>query len=279
MHIQGVVVRKLIFILGLILSVEAYAQVEESELRSRVRNLITRVAGVEWSDKLLGKLAEPVPEIVMPVIPKNFKKSTDVSSYTKKEKSGTEFDKLPPSRRQQFDYQFLKELFLVTRKTEPKDEDLSTWLNTLDQGGSREGIYQALVLDEVYASLENMSEKPSARLKEFIMFYSPKFLAQTFKPESLDDLNLFSHKRIMAEKGLDLLEYYETNDLDSLYRWYALFSADMGEKYAALFKSDVRKSASAKFHYEWAKGMPIQHIKSEFIIKIHMVMNGMQLLQ
>lgn len=272
--------RKLIFILGLILSVEAFSQdLVESGWKARARDVITKIAGVEWSNKLLGKLPEPIPEVELPLIPKIIKKSTDVSSYTKKDKAATEFDKLPPTRRRQFDYAFLQELFLVTRKTEPKDEDLANWLNTLDQGGSREGIYQALVLDEVYSSLENMNEKPSPRLVEFIILYSNKYLAQTFKPESLDQLNLFSHKRIMTEKGLDILEYFETNDLDSMYRWYAVLSADLATKYAPLLKSDIRKSSSVKFHYEWAKGMPIQHIKSEFIIKLHSVMNGMQLLQ
>jgi hypothetical protein len=74
------------------------------------------------------------------------------------------------------------------------------------------------------------------------------------------------------------MEYYEVKDLDSLYRWYALFSSELAKDYQPMLLSDVRKDPSALFHYQWAQGMPIQHIKSEFIIKLHTVMNGLQLL-
>ena len=172
----------------------------------------------------------------------------------------------------------VEELFLVTRKTEAKDEDLSNWLNTLDQGGSREGIYQALVLDEVYSGLESMEDKTSQKLLNFTLLFSQKFLNQTFKTESLTQLNLYSLKRIFTEKSLDLFEYFEVNDIDSLYRWYAIFSSDVATNYAPfLTNSAIRLDQSTKYHYDWARAMPVQHIKSEFIIKIHLVMNGLQL--
>jgi hypothetical protein len=123
-----------------------------------------------------------------------------------------------------------------------------------------------------------MEEKPSQRLLDYCLKFSQKFLGQTFKTESLVQLNLYSLKRIFTEKGIDLLEYYEVKDLDSLYRWYALFSADLAKDYAPLLKTQLRQNTSAEYHYEWAKSMPIQHIKSEYIIKMHMVMNGLQLL-
>lgn len=271
--------KKLIVMLSLLISFNVIAQDAESPMKTKLRAFITQVAGVEWSNKLLGELPveEPV-EVAMPKIPQIVKKSTDVTSYTKKSKDPTEYDKLPLERKRQFDYKFLEELFLVTRKTDAKDEDLSNWMNTLDQGGSREGIYQALVLDEIYSGLESIPEKPSTKLLDFSLNFSQKFYSQTFKKESLEQLNLYSLKRIFTEKGLDLFEYYEVNDLDLLYRWYANFSAEMGKNYEPLLKSTVRKDPSVTFHYEWAKSMPVQHIKSEFIIKLHTVMNGLQLL-
>ena len=273
-------VKKLIVILSLFVCFSAFAQeVTEPSWKVKLRNVITQVAGAEWSNKLLGAPpAEPVVEMQMPKIPQNFKKSTDVSSYTKKTKEPTAYDKLPADRKRQFDYKFIEELFMVTRKTEAKDEDLSNWLNTLDQGGSREGIYQALTLDEVYNGLESIEEKPTQKLLNFCLTFSQKFLNQTFKTESLSQLNLYSLKRIFTEKGLDLLEYYEVNDLDALYRWYALFSAELAKNQAQFLKSQLRQNTSPEYHYEWAKGMPVQHIKSEFIIKMHAVMNGNQLL-
>lgn len=273
--------KKLIIILSLFVCFSAIAQeITEPSWKVKLRSVITQVAGVEWSNKLLGEPpAPPVVEMQMPVIPQNFKKSTDVASYTKLAKAPTEYDKLPTERKRQFDYKFLEELFQVTRKTEAKDEDLSNWLNTLDQGGSREGIYQALTLDEVYNGLESIEEKPTQRLLDYCLKYSQKFLGQTFKTESLNQLNLYSLKRIFTEKGLDLLEYYEVKDLDALYRWYALFSADLAKNYPTYLKGKLRLETSPEYHYEWAKSMPIQHIKSEFIIKMHAVMNGLGQIQ
>ena len=251
----------------------------ESALRSKLRTLITSVAGTEWSDRLLGKLPEPVKEMALPEIPKNFKSSTDVSTYSKKTKEDTEYDKLPVERKAQFDRMFVQELFYATRKTEPKDEDLSTWMNNLNQGGSREAVYQGLVLDDVYATLENLNEKPNARLLDFCIKFSKKFFNLTYTEEGLKGFNLYTLKRTITEKGLDLLEYYEGKNLDDLNTWYAVYSADLAKEYSPLFKSDLRKNMNADFHLQWAKGMPIQHIKSEFIIKTHSVMNQLQMLQ
>lgn len=272
--------KKLIVILSLLLSFSALAQeVTEPSWKVKIRSLITQVAGAEWSNKLLGAPpAAPQPEVSLPEIPQVLKKSTDVGSYSRQTKGPTEFDKLPLERRRQFDYKFIEELFLVTRKTDAKDEDLSNWLNTLDQGGSREGIYQALVLDEVYNGLESIEGKPTKKLLDFCLKFSQKYLKQTFKADSLNQLNLYSLKRIFTEKGMDLLDYYEVQDLDALYRWYALFSADLAKDYEPLLQSEIRKNTSEKFHYNWAQSMPIQHVKSEFIIKMHAVMNGLQLL-
>ncbi len=273
-------------ILGILfcLSFEIYAQEISLEpgWKSSMRSFITKIAGEDWSNKLLGAAPVPAPkvaEVSMPEIPILLKKSTDVEAYTKIVKPPTEYDRLPTERKRQFDYNFIQELFRVTRKTDPNDEVLANWLNTLDQGGSREGVYQALVLDEVYYSLESMEEKPTKKLQDFYINFSKKFLNQGLKPDSISNLNLFSLKRILTEKSLDLIEYYEMKNLDQIYKWYANFSADLGQGHPELLTSEVRKNPSAIFHYEWAKKMPIQHIKSEFIIKLHGVMNGLQLVQ
>jgi hypothetical protein len=198
-------VKKLIAIVGLLLSFSLLAQdfVPEAGWKASLRDIITKLAGEEWGVKILGakplpaEPAFPLPEI--PVVSK--KKNTDIESYTKKSKDPTQYDKLPEERKKQFDYKFIQELFQVTRKTEAKDEDLANWLNVLGQGGSREGIYQALVLDEVYAGLEGMDEAPSDKLLDFGLKFSQKFFNQTFKKESLNKLNLYSLKRIFTEKG------------------------------------------------------------------------------
>jgi hypothetical protein len=277
-------VKQLTVVLGLLFTLSSFAQEPQARLepewKSKAREIVSSVAGSSWGEKLFGPIPQPPePEVKLPEIPKQIKKATDVSGYTKKDKGPTEFDKLPPDRRRQFDYAFIQELFLVTRKSDAKDEDLANWLNVLDQGGSREGIYQGLVLDEVYAALENLEEKPSEKLLDFYLKISQRFLLQTAKKESLSQLNLFSLKRILTEKGLDLLGYYETNNLDDLYQWYAVFSSELARDYSPLLKTKIRQDQRLEYHLEWAKSMPIEHIKSEFIIKLHTVMNGLQLLQ
>lgn len=273
---------KLILIVGLFFCFSALAQeaLLEPAWKTKGRDIVTSVIGGKWASKIFGEIpTPPAPAVALPEIPQQIKKSTDIKSYTKLSKDKTEYDRLPKERQRLFDYQFLKELFVITRKTEAKDEDLSNWLNVLEQGGSREGIYSALTLDEVYSALENIEEKPSNRLLDFSLNFSQKFFKQTFKKESLVQLNLYSLKRIFTEKGLDLLEYYEVHNLENMYLWYAVFSSDLAVNYAPLLKSGIRQDPRVEFHYEWAKSMPIQHIKSEFIIKLHMVMNGLQLLE
>ena len=273
---------KLIIVVGLLFCLTALAQdkILEPAWKTKGRALVSSIVGESWGAKLFGPAPEEVkPLVKLPVIPQQMKSSTDVGNYTKIAKAPTEYDRLPTERKRQFDYKFIQELFLVTRKTEAKDEDLSNWLNTLDQGGSREGIYQSLTLDEVYSALENMEEKPSARLVDFSLNYSQRFFNQTFKKEALNQLNLYSLKRILTEKGLDLMEYYEVHNLDDLYLWYAVFSSELAVNYAPLLKTQIRQDPRLEYHLEWAKSMPIQHIKSEFIIKLHSVMNGLQLLE
>ncbi len=272
---------KWIVLVGLLFSLSVMAQdpVLESAWKTKGRSLVTSILGENFGVKLFGPVPlPPAPAVTLPEIPKQVKKSTDVENYTKLKKDPTEFDRLPAERKRQFDYKFLQEIFQATRRTEPKDEDLANWLNTLDQGGSREGIYQALVLDEVYAALENVEEKPTERLLDFSLKFSQRFLNQTFKKESLKQLNLYSIKRILTEKALDLMEYYEVHNLEHLYQWYAVFSSELAKDYSPILKSPIRQDERLEYQLAWAKNMPVQHLKSEFIIKLHSVMNALQLL-
>jgi hypothetical protein len=263
-------VNRLIVLLGLLVLAACQPQAG-----GNLRHSITQLMGKTWSDRLLGEQAPLLPEVALPEIPGLTRNSTDVGIYNKPEKRSTEYDRLPAVKKREFDYKFLQELFLVTRKTEAHDEDLSNWLNTLDQGGSREGIYQAVVLDEVYAALENVSEEPSARLLQFVQQTSQKYFNQNYNIEALRKLNLYSLKRIVTEKALDLMEYYETRNLEDLYRWYAVLSSELGEQHEELLSNQVRTNSSALYHLSWAREMPIQHIKSEVIVKLHAVMNGL----
>jgi hypothetical protein len=278
---KGVNLKNQIIVLSFLLSFNAFAQVQlEPTWKTKGRDLISSLIGEKWGVQFFGPI--PVPpekELKLPAIPKELKKATDVESYTKLQKDPTEYDRLPDERKRQYNLKFLQEIIFVTRKMDASEDDLASWLNTLDQGGSREGVYQALVLDEVYASLENKEEKSNERLLDFTLKFSQRFLNQTFKKESISSLNLYSIKRIMTEKSLDLLEHYEVKNLDDLNQWYAIFSFELAKDYGPLLKTPLRQDQRFEYHLHWAKNMPIQHIKSEFIIKLHSVMNGLQLLE
>lgn len=270
--------RKLIVLVGIVVACQisgyAFAATEPS-LKDKFRELVTKYFGEDFGARLFGPQSDKKTQLMFPEIPKVIKKTTNVQNYIKKTKDPTEFDRLPADRKKQFDYKFIEELFEVTRKSPPKDEDLVNWLNILEQGGSREGIYQALVLDEVYASLEALEGEVSSRTIDFCLLFSERFLQQTFQRTSVNKLNIYSLKRVFTEKGLDLMDYYEVTDLDSLYRWYAFFSSHLANNFGEIMKSEIRREKSPEFHYQWAKKMPIQHIKSEFIIKLHTTMNSL----
>lgn len=266
--------KKLITIVCLFsVSLAAQAGVMDS-----LRGVMTGLIGSKWTETFLGKGEEkPATSITLPVIPTAEQLKLTTSTEEHIAKGETAFDQLPAERIRQYNFNFLQELFEVTRRTEARDEDLSTWMNALDQGGSREGIYQALVLDSVYNTLESIQNSPSDQLLDFIVSFSQKFLNQTVGKTNLEQLNHYSLKRIITEKGMDVMEFYQTKNLDDLYRWYALFSSEVAQKYPASFSGNaVRENPSADFHYEWAKSMPIQHIKSEFVIKMHKLMNDLQ---
>lgn len=266
--------KKLIVVLCLMSSLSAQAGVMD-----KVRGVLTNLIGATWTERLLGfgESSAPTTSLKMPEIPtvEQLRLTTSTNDLLKKE--ATAFDKLPTERIRQFNFNFLQELFEVTRRTEARDEELSTWMNALDQGGSREGIYQSLVLDEVYNTLESIENSPSNKILDFVVYYSNKYLNQAMSKEQLAELNHYTLKRILTEKGIDVMEFYQTKNLDDLYRWYAFFSSDVAYLYPASFvNNEVRSQKSIDYHYEWAKSMPIQHIKSEFIIKMHKLMNDLQ---
>ena len=99
--------------------------------------------------------------------------------------------------------------------------------------------------------------------------------AKTYPEDSLNKLNLYSLKRILTDKSLDLLEGFELKDLDTFYQRYASFSAEIAREHSSLLITPIRQDSDISTHLKWAESMPIQNIKSEFIIKLHTVMNGL----
>jgi len=236
---------------------------------------MANMLGEDTTNKILGK-EEVKSSISLPEIPEVTLNAKDESFYDKKNSSiytqGQKYILLTLEEKRSYRISFLQQLFEVTRNSPAKKEDIAKFLNVLEQGGNREGVYRSITLDQVYLSLEQYDETPSSKLVDFVDYFSQKYLRKKYKKESLQSLNLWSIKRLITEKCLELIDVLADKPED-LYSWYAVYSAELAKDYAQAWTSDTRKNITAEYHYSWAKSVPFQHIKSEIIIKNHKLMN------
>jgi hypothetical protein len=270
---------KLGIILILAFSIQAFsagiAKPEEVQvsLVEKWRPTISKFFGEEFTIKLLGKIPEIKKvsvEIQMPKIPliKDDARSADV--YNKKADKIT----LHKNEEEKYHYSFLEELYEVTRQTKPNQEEFQRLMNTLSQGATREGVYHALVLDAAYAQLENSVKPVKDSAADFTVYFYGIYIAKIISPEGLKKMNMYSLKRLVAEKALDMIDAFGDNRED-LEKWYAVLSSDLATRFPQLWSNKLRKSNSKAVHKNWASKAPIQHIKSETVIKIHMAFNSL----
>lgn len=209
-------------------------------------------------------------EVAMPALPKVVTDATSTQSYEEIDKK-----KLSAEEENKYNYLFLMELYQATRGSAPAENEIQNWMNALSQGGTREGVYRALVLDSTYAGLENFKDHPSDNASLFAKEFLEKFVGQTVKDETIKNFNFYSLKRICAEKALEILDAYGGNK-ESRSAWYAVLSSDFAKKYPQAFKNEIRKDPSSLRHQHWANNVPLQHLKSELVIKIHLVLNALK---
>ena len=245
------------------------------DFKDKIRGPMAKMLGGETTNKILGKEEVVQGKIQLPKIPKVELNAINEKFYDKKGiiySQGEKYNKLSTEEKRSFRVSFLRQIYTAARNSEVRDEDLAKSLNVLEQGGNREGVYRSITLDPTYARLEQYNEKPSDALVNFVEYFPPKYLKKKYKKESIKKLNLWSLKRLLAEKSLELLDVL-ANKPDDLYRWYAVFSAEVAKDYPSLWQSKTRKNTFDEFHYKWAQTVPFQHIKSEVVIKIHKLMN------
>ena len=276
--------KKLIVFVGImLLSFAALAQstYPETGWKAKVRPWLVKIMGDVGTDNLLGPAPKPPeePEMALPALPALERKNTDASVYkvdSELRKQGKEFDALPADKKRGYEVAFLKELFVATRRAPAREEDLVKWLNVLEGGGSREGVYRGLVLDDVYASMESYEDKPSKKLIAWTQEFTKKYLGLAFKEEALTQGNLFFIKRVITEKVLEMLDTLEPKATD-FRTWYAVFSAQLAKEFPTVWAPNtIRANTKADVHLQWASKAHLQHIKSETIIKLHSVMNTLQ---
>lgn len=249
---------------------------ELDQFKNKLRSPMQKILGQDFTETLIGKEIKK-SVFSLPVIPKIEKNATDSSIYNKNASiynQGKKYNDLSLEKKRVFRISFIKELFTATRNTPVKDDELVTYLNVIEQGGSREGVYRRIVNDEVYRRLEEFPEAPKDKLINFVANYGQKYLAVTYSAEGMKKVNLYTIKKIITEKTLDVLDALAKNSED-VYKWYAVFSEEIATKYPTIFSGKVRTNNEAQFHYNWSKEVPFQHIKSEVIVKVHKVLNSL----
>ena len=237
----------------------------------KARVLVEKYLGDEWGVKLFGE-----KEIVyeLPAIPQvdNDAKSTDV--YDKKY---VEKIKLKDDMALKLNIAYVSELYEVIKERKGAGSEVSNWINVMDQGGSREGVYRALVLDRDYQGMENYDRPISSAGAEFAHNFSKRFAEMEINKDTLSKVNFYSVKRLVTEKALEIIDAFK--DQDDLFQWYAIMSMEFGKDYKYAFRNEVRQNAEFDYHINWAEQVPRQHLKSEVIVKLHLIFNTLQKVQ
>lgn len=250
----------------------AMADVKESifeKYKNKARDFVSEYISDDLAVKFFG---EGTPQIALPQIPK-------IETNSKK---GKEFDESkigrPLSEKvniNQYNYEFVVELYDVVRSEKVDENTSAKWLNVLSQGGSREGVYHSIVLDEYYGGLENMETSINDGTIRFAVSFFEDYFRMTLKPASLEGLNFYTLKRELSEKILVLLDTFAEENPENIYKWYAVVSAGLAEDFQHVYKDKYRLNKDTNVHYAWAKSLPYQIVKLEMIIKLHKAMNSL----
>lgn len=237
----------------------------------KMRPQLMRFLGEEWTVKIIGPAPiPPKPQMQMPTLPKIVSDATSTAVYDKKEDK----IKLPADVEQKYSYAFIRELYEATRQAKPTDEEVNQFMNVLSQGGTREGVYRALVLDATYAGMEEWDKPVKSATADFAVYFWGKYLGKKVEKKSFEGWSVFTLKRVITEKTLDMFDAFGS-DREGLEKWYALMSADLAAKFPTLWSNNLRKITVPEDHKAWASKVPLQHIKSEVIIKLHSAFNAM----
>mgnify|MGYP000386210158 CR=1 FL=1 len=242
------------------------SQSNASEFTDKVRPYVEKYLGLDIAVKLFGEIEETIK---LPEIPEVSKDARKTRPELKSSKTKISKDKLEKSN-----LSFLYEIYNATRMTKPNENEIAKWMNVMSQGGSREGVYRALVLDNTYARRENRDIQLTDKNVVFVQYYLGEFLDKSLKKESLEKINFYTLKRVMTEQTLEILDELIYKNTDDFYNWYAVFSAEIAKKYPEKFGNKIRKSTSRERHKKWAMYVPIQHVKSEVVIKLHTLFNS-----
>jgi hypothetical protein len=236
----------------------------------KMRPHMTKIIGEEWTAKILGASKVAAVEVVMPAIPVITEDAKSTAVYDKK----ADTISLKPEVEQKFNYVYIKELYEATRQTSPNDDEIGKFMNVLSQGGTREGIYRSVVLDSTYGGMENWDKPVKSAAADFAVYFYEKYFAKKVAKKSFEGMSIYTLKRLLTERALDVADAFGENRGD-LEKWYGLMSADFAQRFPQIWSNNMRKNPSPSVHKNWAGKVPVQHIKSEVIIKVHSALNSL----
>ncbi len=263
----------IIFVLALsihLLHAQEAKQTNQLSFAEKMRPHLMQYLGDEWTVKIIG--AAPVvapPAMIMPALPAINDDARSTAVYDKK----ADTVKLDPKIEQKFNYAYIKEVYEATRQAQPTDQEMTQFMNVLSQGGTRDGIYRSLVLDATYAGMENWDKPVKSATADFAVYFYEKYLGKKIQKKSFEGWSVYSLKRLITDKTLDMLDAF--NDREQMERWYAIMSADLALKFPTIWSNTLRKNSTPDAHKAWAAKVPVQHVKSEVIIKMHTAFNAL----
>ncbi len=240
----------------------------ESGWVSTVRPYVERFLGDEIATKLFGEKAPT--QMTLPAIPKV---QSDTTSTRSLPEEGAKI-KLSAKELASFNQLYIQELYEATRQRPANTNDIAKWMNVLSQGGTREGVYRNLVLDQSYAGLEGGPFPMRPRASEFASSFMQKYIGKEVSKKAMSSASLYTVKRIITDDALDIVdEFLYEGRMDDLYTWYAVMSSEFATEYPNAFKAKSRQETDASWHKSWAEKVGWQVLKSEVIIKIHSLLN------
>ncbi|MCY4643122.1 MAG: hypothetical protein OXB88_00735 [Bacteriovoracales bacterium] len=180
--------------------------------------------------------------------------------------------KLNQEQKTQLSIGFVNESYAVILGRPPSPKERAQKVNILLQEGSREGIYRNLTLGEEYRRNESIKKNLSDQNKQFSSHYLKVYLNTRVNWNQSGYPGLHTVKRLLVERSLEIIDAFaKRSDVNS---WFAVFSEEIQKRLN--WNQNHRKLDSRQRYFLWAQKMPIDILKSEVAIKIHLLMNSLQ---
>lgn len=208
-------------------------------------------------------------QISLPNIKKNAK-STDIY-IQQTDENAKKFYSLTEEEQIRYQSSFLNEIYSCFFNAPPSEEDQQKWLNTLLQGGTREGIIRNLFSSAQF--LRQSNDQPSYynfTKKDESLFLKYVGIKNLNEVASSQTKEMF--KKLLFNQVLDLIDAFEGQKKFSL--WYANFSVDIANRLVKdkVTTSTLRLQNSLEYHLKWADSVHKDFVKAETVLKLCLIL-------